>query len=105
MILIIAAGVWMIFILIYFWVMLAKYPLRNWGHDHNPYEDETLGIPKGTIRTILALSMLFMFILGHGYALAFESIDTTSIDQATFMVLAFYFSDRTVRAIIDGKKK
>lgn len=105
MILFIATGIWLLFIIIYFWTMLRKYTLKDWITNPNPYKEETLGIPKGTIRTILALSMLFMFILIHVYSIAFEGIPTEAVDNATYLVLGFYFSDRVIGKIVNGKKK
>lgn len=103
MILTIATGLWIVFILIYFWIMLLKYPLGHW-EEGNPYAHETLGIPPGTIRTVLALTMTFMFILSHSYSLAFEAINTDSVDNATMLVLGFYFADRTIKRIVDGQQ-
>lgn len=105
MILFLSAGIWVLLILIYFCIMLRNYTLKDWGINLNPYKHETLGIPKGTIRTILALSMLFMFILTHIYSITFEGIETEAIDNATYLVLGFYFSDRVIEKITNGKKK
>lgn len=103
MILGIATGIWVALVIVYFWIMLVKYPFKYWEEYQNPYEKETLGLPKGTIRTILALSVLFLFLMAHGYCLLVDNIVTKSIDQATFLVLAFYFSDKAITTITYGK--
>lgn len=70
--------------------------------DKNPYEQDSFGLPKGTIRGILALTALVMFLLVEGVNLAapgnleghFRELTT-----AFEMVLAFYFGSRAVEVL------
>lgn len=86
--------------------MLFMFKKYTFSKKENPYKDQSLGLPKGSIRGILALTMVMLFVTAHihgmntGEALA----NLESIDNATMLVLAFYFADKTVRGIRNGKK-
>lgn len=76
--------------------------------DRNPYKGETLGLPNGTVRGTLALSLLVggMAILIYSFGGVEESFNT-QIDfflRAFIMMVAFYFGTKAL-SILEGENK
>ena len=56
--------IWVGLLIIYFIFLAKKYTFGDWTKDNpNPYEGETLGLPKGTFRGILTLTIMFVAVL------------------------------------------
>ena len=68
----------------------------------NPYQGDSFGLPPGTIRGILALTALVMFLLVEGVNL-YSPVDLEDpfkgLVTALQMVLAFYFGSRAVQVL------
>jgi hypothetical protein len=68
----------------------------------NPYQSDSFGLPPGTIRGILALTALVMFLLVEGVNLWSPASLEGQFDglvTAFQMVLAFYFGSRAVEVL------
>jgi hypothetical protein len=68
----------------------------------NPYQQESFGLPPGTIRGMLALTALVMFLLVEGvnlYAPGNLEGHFDGLITALEMVLAFYFGSKAVQAL------
>ncbi len=68
----------------------------------NPYEGDSFGLPPGTIRGILALTSLLMFVVVEGvnlYSPASLEGQFDGLITAFEMVLAFYFGSRAVEVL------
>jgi hypothetical protein len=73
----------------------------------NPYENDSFGLPRGTIRGILALTALVMFLLVEGvnlYAPHDLEHQFDGLVTALEMVLAFYFGSKAVE-VLQAKSK
>ena len=53
---------WVLALFSFLLFAFRKYTFGNWRIGENPYQGETLGLPRGTIRAIITLSLLFIFI-------------------------------------------
>ena len=80
---------------------------------YNPYKDETFGLPGGTVRGMIAFTLLFgaisMLIVSIGME---NQLDTNTMfwDQYEFfktaflMMIAFYFGSRSLQYLQGGSK-
>ncbi len=101
--------IWMVLLIIVFWKMVQKYPLGKWSKaDPNPYDGETLSMPRGTIRGVLTLTILASVILLQLYAInnmdSMEKI--TPMLNAFELIIAFYFGSKVMHhlASVDRSK-
>ena len=99
----------------------AKKEAREFGMDlpnsgvreptHNPYRSQTFGLPPGTVRGMIAFTLLF-----GGISLLISSMGNTEVDPnlmqlriqqfeffetAFLMMIAFYFGDRSLKYFRD----
>jgi hypothetical protein len=101
--------IWMLLLMIVFWKLVKRYPLGKWSQtDPNPYSTETLGMPRGTIRAVLTLTILAVVMLLQLYAINnMESMEKISTMLNAFeLVLAFYFGSKVMHhlASVDKNK-
>ena len=88
---------WFILMGVIFVLLLKKYPLgENW--QKNPHKGETLAIPRGTLRGILTLTLLFSAIVFQIYALVYLEDDAkiAHMISAFEIMLAFYFGSKVM---------
>lgn len=70
--------------------------------DENPYQHDSFGLPPGTIRGILALTALVMFLIVEGVNLHSPASLEGQFDGLVTvfqMVIAFYFGSRAVEVL------
>ncbi len=75
--------------------------------DKNPYQGDSFGLPPGTIRGILALTALVLFLVIEGVNLfAFDNLENrfSQLISVLQMVIAFYFGSRAVE-VLQAKKQ
>jgi hypothetical protein len=102
-------------------IFKAKKEAREFGMDlpnsgireptHNPYRSQTFGLPPGTVRGMIAFTLLF-----GGISLLISSMGTAEVDPnlmqlriqqfeffetAFLMMIAFYFGDRSLKYFRD----
>lgn len=97
----IALGAWVIRLGIFFFY--------RWKHraQPNPHEKkETMGLPKGAMRTFLALSFTAIATLA-----IFQSDEIISVDDKKWIIgqlgviIAFYFGSKAVEAYVESRTK
>ena len=95
-------------IIVFLIYMVFKYdPLRN---PDNPYFDQTLSLPPGVFRGILAITLLIAVVLFEGYALTnmerYQEIQKIldPLLTAFQLMIAFYFGTKMV-GIVSSKGK
>lgn len=101
--------IWIILVIVFLWLLVKKYPLGIYSRKsnlENPYKLETMGIPRGVIRGILALTVLVAVVLFQIYALRFLESDEkiSSFISAFEIVLGFYFGAKVVHHITASDK-
>lgn len=88
---------WLVVVIYWLNKMMDKYTYgvqaagEKW---ENPYRDETLGLPPGTLRAILTLTIMIVVIVLVFVSGAYEEIIT-----AFEIILAFYFGGRLVNNV------
>lgn len=99
--------IWAVLVTIYLIVLSRKYTFGNWSQENpNPYCNETMGLPRGVMRGILTLTILFVVVLLEVYTLhdpAFEG-RIKEFMIAFQMVLAFYFGSQVMNYITSADK-
>lgn len=97
--------VWFILMGALFIVLLRRYPLGNQWRS-NPFEKETFGLPRGTLRGILTLSLLFSAVVFQIYALIYLEDDAKIAHFMTAfeLMLAFYFGSKVMHHLSSTDK-
>lgn len=111
---------WILVIIGLIFYLLRKYTFNDkWTEENpNPYRAETLGIPRGVLRAILTLSVLFIVMLLEVNGLFFDPKDLLVGDQifipeqrfgdimvAFQMIIAFYFGGKVMHHMTDTQKR
>lgn len=94
--------VWLIISTIFIVVMFKKYTFGDWTKENpNPNDGETFNMPRGTIRGILTMSLLFITVvieLANARVIGLE--ERFSEFLAAFqMMVAFYFGAKVMHHI------
>ncbi len=108
---------WFIYIPIVIWLLLittlmiflvVKYTLGKWTAENpNPYEGETLGIPRGVLRGLLTLTLLFVVVIFevHGVAKGITEEGYMEFVVAFKMMIAFYFGSKVAHHVTSTERK
>lgn len=101
-------GIWIFGMIIVFAVLLKKYTFGNWTKDNpNPYVTETFAMPRGVMRGMLTMSLLFIVILMEIVSLQVRGLEA-KIDQllvAFQMILAFYFGSKVMHHVTKADER
>jgi len=100
--------IWLVLVLILLIILLRKYTLKEWTVENpNPYSSESFGMPRGTFRTILTLTLLFVVVI-----LELVSVHTIGFEEnisefltAFQMMIAFYFGSKVMHHIASTDQK
>ncbi len=108
---------WQVLIPIFFWLALllgffvflfVKFTFGNWTTENpNPYQDETWGMPRGTFRGALTLTLVFMTAileLVNVRIIGFEN-EIREFMIAFQMMIGFYFGSKVMHHITSSDKK
>ncbi len=109
---------WITLVIILFIFLIKKYTLKEWTKENpNPYQGESLGIPRGVMRSVLTLSVLFIVMLLQINSLFFSPKDLLVgkeifIPEARFgqlmtafqMVIAFYFGGKVMHHFAQAER-
>ncbi len=117
---IIAGGlvlVWLTLLTVFLFHMIRKYTLGDWDEDNrNPYEGETMSMPRGVFRGILTISLLVIvlilevvslktpFVEFNGELISLEN-KLEQLMVAFQMMLAFYFGSKVLHHITSADAK
>ena len=99
--------VWIILVLIYLFFLTLKYTFGKWTVENpNPYIKETMALPRGVMRGLLTLSILFTALLLEIFAIENPTFES-NIGQfivAFQMMLAFYFGSQIMHHLTSVEK-
>jgi len=94
--------VWMIISVVFIVIMFKKYTFGDWTVDNpNPCDGETFNMPRGTIRGVLTMSLLFITVvieLANARIIGFEQ-EFPEFMAAFQMMVAFYFGAKVMHHI------
>jgi len=111
---------WVALIIGFFIILLRKYTFnKEWTADNpNPYANETLGMPRGVMRSVLTLSILFVVLLLEVNSLSFDPKDLAIggrifIPEDRFerlmvafqMMISFYFGSKMVHHVVHNERR
>jgi len=101
-------GIWLLIVLAFFVVLLKKYTFGNWTKENpNPYFGETFDMPRGVIRGILTLTLLFVvvvFELVNVRIIGFED-EFHELMVAFQMMIAFYFGSKVMHHLTSADRR
>ena len=112
--------IWIILIIGFFIFLLRKYTFgKEWTPENpNPHINETLAMPRGILRAVLTLSVLFIVLLLEVNSLFFDTKDLLVGDKifvpemrfeqilvAFQMIIAFYFGSKVMHHLTAVQKK
>ena len=99
---------WLVLVLIFLILLFIRYTFGNWSPENpNPYEGETFGMPRGTFRGILTMTLLFVVVileLVNVRVVGFEQ-EIHELMIAFQMMIAFYFGAKVMHHITAADKK
>lgn len=100
-------AIWFLLVLVFFVLLLRKYTFGNWTPEHpNPNEGETLGMPRGVMRGILTLTLVFVTLiieLMNVQIIGLEE-EITQLMVAFQMMIAFYFGSKVMHHVTSVEK-
>ena len=101
--------IWIMLLVLLMVFLLRHYTFGNWTPEHpNPYEKETLGLPRGVMRGTLTLTLLVVVILLEIFTIRFEDLETriSEFIVAFQMMLSFYFGSKVMHHLtsVDERK-
>lgn len=108
---------WQVLIPIFFWLglvlaffifLFVRYTFGNWTSENpNPYQDETWGMPRGTFRGALTLTLLFVVVILELVNVRIVGFETEIHEfmVAFQMMIAFYFGSKVMHHITASDKK
>ena len=98
---------WLGLILGFLIFLFIKYTFGNWSEENkNPYQNETFGMPRGTFRGILTLTLLFITIileLVNVRIVGFEG-EIHEFMVAFQMMIAFYFGSKVMHHVTSADR-
>lgn len=102
-------GVWLAVVVLFLTVMIFRFTCHNWSPDcPNPYQEETLGMPPGVLRSLLTLSLVvFIFLIElyrFQYPFALERFSELLI-QGFEIMLGFYFGTKALQTLSNNETK
>lgn len=89
-------------------VVWARNMLNRFTYvSNNPYKRETLGLPTGTIRGLITLTLLIVVIVMISMSLLVESFRGAfdSLIDAFQVMLAFYFGSKVMHHVTSADKR
>lgn len=98
---------WLFGIAFYLKKLINEYTLKDWGDKVNPYESETLGLPRGTLRAVLTLTLLVVVVILVCASMVITPLrgGFESLVDAFQVMLAFYFGSKIMHHITESDKK
>ncbi len=103
-------GIWLILVILLLTGLIIKYPFgRKWTKENpNPYDGETLSLPRGLFRSILTMTLLFitvMFEIANLYSGQPDEINIHEWLVAFQMMIAFYFGAKVMHHVTSADRK
>ncbi len=98
---------WMILVLVFLIALFIRYTFGNWSVENpNPYEKETFGMPRGTFRGILTLTLLWVVVILELVNVRVEGFEAQMHELmiAFQMMIGFYFGAKVMHHITSVEK-
>lgn len=99
---------WMVISVVFIVIMFKKYTFGDWTKENpNPCDGETFNMPRGTIRGVLTMSLLFItvvFELQNVRVIGLEA-EFPEFMAAFQMMVAFYFGAKVMHHINSTDKQ
>lgn len=100
-------AVWMVLTVAFIIIMFNRYTFGKWTKQNpNPYQEETFGMPRGTFRGILTLTLLYVTVileLANVRIIGFED-EIKEFMTAFQMMIAFYFGAKVMHHVTSVDK-
>lgn len=98
---------WLVGLTIWLKKLIKNYTLKDWGNKTNPYQNETLGLPRGTLRGILTLTLLVVVVILVCTSMVVKPLrgGFESLIDAFQVMLAFYFGSKVMHHVTNSDKK
>ncbi|NOQ27656.1 MAG: hypothetical protein GQ564_20015 [Bacteroidales bacterium] len=98
---------WMVGLVFWLQKLIKNYTLKDWGNKTNPYEKETLGLPRGTLRGVLTLTLLIVVVILVCTSMVVKPLrgGFESLVDAFQVMLAFYFGSKVMHHVTRSDKK
>lgn len=98
---------WLIGVTIWLVRLIKNYTFKDWGNKTNPYEMETLGLPRGTLRGVLTLTLLVVTVIMVCMSMIVRQLEGSyeTIVDAFQVMLAFYFGSKVMHHITHSDKE
>ncbi len=101
-------GIWLLGIIILMTTLIVKFTFGKWTkEEQNPFQKETLGVPRGVMRGILTLTLVYVVVLFETYNLNSSIPETGYIEflMAFKMMIAFYFGSKVAHHVATTEHK
>lgn len=99
---------WLALLLGFFIFLFVRFTFGKWTTENpNPYQDETFGMPRGTFRGSLTLTLVYIVTvleLVNVRVVGFE-MEIHELMVAFQMMIAFYFGSKVMHHITSSDKK
>ncbi len=99
---------WLALMLAFFIFLFARYTFGKWSVENpNPYQNETFGMPRGTFRGVLTMTLVYIVVvleLVNVRIIGFES-EIHEFMVAFQMMIAFYFGSKVMHHITSADKQ
>ena len=100
--------VWVLLMVILFYYLVRKYPLGDWDEENpNPYQGETFAMPRGVMRGMLTLSLIFIVMLMEVVNLKMPEFEDLieKLLVAFQMMIAFYFGSKVMHHVTKADER
>lgn len=100
-------GLWLLAIVVLLILLVNKFTFGKWTPEYpNPYEGETLSVPRGVFRGILTLTLLFVAVLMEVWNLEEGRTEENILEflNAFKMMIAFYFGAKVAHHVTSNEK-
>ncbi len=100
--------VWLGLVLIFLILLFIKYTFHNWTPENpNPYQGETFGMPRGTFRGILTMTLVYVVVILELVNVRIKGFEAQmhELMVAFQMMIAFYFGSKVMHHITSVDKQ
>ncbi len=101
-------GAWLLIMTLVFVRLLGKYTFGQWTADNpNPYVKETFAMPRGVLRGMLTLTLLYVVMLFEVAGLTTNGLELKieGLIMAFQMMLAFYFGSKVMHHVTKADER
>lgn len=100
-------AIWMFITIFFIVILFRRFTFGHWTAENpNPYEGETFGMPRGTMRGILALTLLYITLILEIANVRLIGLETEiqGFMTAFQMMVAFYFGAKVMHHVTSADR-